>query len=70
MPKDPIKLQVEYAGQTRFALPAGFQQTENTELIVNGEKCFQHYFSIKDGVLYYDNPANVLAPLSSVLIVP
>lgn len=68
--KPPIPLHVEYAGQTRFALPDGFKQTENTELIVNGEKCFPHYFSIKDCVLYYDNPANVLSPLSSVLLVP
>ena len=66
----PIQLKVDFAGQTRFALPDGFKQTENTELIVNGEKCFGHYFSIKENVLYYDNPANVLSPLSIVLLVP
>ena len=67
---NPITIHVEYAGQTRFALRDDFTPTENTELIVNGEKCFRHYFSIKDGVLYYDNPANELSPLSSVLLVP
>lgn len=66
----PIVLKVEYAGQTRFALPQGFTSSGNTQLIVNGEACLPHYFRIDGEILVYDNPANVLIPLSNVLLVP